>query len=581
MPHNLREHSSKHRSSIAEHCWEELFCIALPKHRMSFKRAISPAFVFIVSAFVVPRSQGTRLSSLFISSRPKPLASHTLTRNGYESYQAVGNRPMIVSMSLNGNNRAKSTKAPIDQKEFNKAVSSNNLHSIINYLESHDTLSLSDSDLQSLFDAIETATQNSDGNTVNTRALEDAKAIEFRSLDRARAQMTKLYRMLRDSGRLQTFGAVARDPPRELWLSMSLGPIYPASGSKIITPTLLEKITDIEMLNLTPQPTNFLLYGGAALAILEGIFSIYFQINFNVLVGFTLLFALADQILVSGAVFETGLRMVLPNMTTRITKHEAGHFLCAYLLGCPVEGVVLSTWAAIQDGRFGGRSTGAVSAGTSYYDIDLSEQIAGMKPLTRDSIDRFSIIVMGGIAAEALEFGRADGGAGDEEALVRFLRSLNPRSSNAVSTWSPDLIRNQARWGATQAVLMMKEYKPCYDALVDALERGGDLGTCIVAIENAAKKHGLGWLRQPIGTVFDEGEFGRWELGFNDMKSSFSNANPDLMEVINGGANGVPTFGEDPITSTEEFLQKYREQMTKKLESIDKQLAELDKEAKQ
>ena len=476
-------------------------------------------------------------------------------------------------MSLNGTNRAKS---PIDHIEFDQVVSSSNLQSIIHYLELHDLLSLSDSQLLSLFDAIETATKNSDGNTVNTRALEDAKAVEFRSLDRARAQMTKLYRMLRDCGRLQTFGAVARDPPKELSLSMPFGPVYPASGSKIITPTLLEEVTGIEMLNLTPQPTNFLLYGGAALAVLEGLVSIYFQINFNVLVGFTLLLALTDQVLVSGAVFETGLRMVLPDMTKRITKHEAGHFLCAYLLGCPVEGVVLSTWAAIQDGRFGGRSTGAVSAGTSYYDIDLSEQIAGMKPLTRDSIDRFSIIVMGGIAAEALEFGRADGGAGDEEALVRFLRSLNPRSSNAVSAWSPDLIRNQARWGATQAVLMMKEYKPCYDALVVALERGGDLGTCIVAIENAAKKEGLGWLRQPVGTVFDEGEFGRWEFGFNDMKNR-SNESPDII-VANGGTNGVPTFGEDPITSTEEFLQKYREQMTRKLESIDAQLAELDKE---
>ena len=86
-----------------------------------------------------------------------------------------------------------------------------------------------------------------------------------------------------------------------------------------------------------------------------------------------------------------------------------------------VEGVVLSTWTALQDGRFGGRSTRAVSAGTSYYDLDMSEQILGVKPLTHDSIDRYSIIVMGGIAAEALEFGRADGGAGDEDALVRIL----------------------------------------------------------------------------------------------------------------------------------------------------------------
>lgn len=145
----------------------------------------------------------------------------------------------------------------------------------------------------------------------------------------------------------------------------------------------------------------------------------------------------------------------------------------------------------------------------------MSKQISGVKPLTRDSIDRYSIIVMGGIAAEALEFGRADGGAGDEEALVRFLRSLNPRSGNSVKAWTPELIRNQARWGATQAVLLLQEYKPCYDALVDALERGGDLGSCVVAIEDAAKREGLGWLPKPLGTILEEGEFGKWVVGYD------------------------------------------------------------------
>lgn len=400
-------------------------------------------------------------------------------------------------------------------KELNQRLESNNLQQVISYLKSHAsfTRSLNSNQLKSIFDAIEVATVQSDENTVNKRSIEDAtisNAVEFRALDKARAEMSQLYQLLREEGKLRVFGAIGRLPPSSLRLPSPPGPIYPTTGSKIITPTLLETVTNMEMSSLTPQPTNFLLYGGAILASLEAIVSLVYGINFNFLVVTTLLLALADQILVSGAVFETALRIFRPEMTTRITKHEAGHFLCAYLLGCPVEGVVLSTWAALQDGRFAGRAGSAVSAGTSYYDIDLSEQIAGLKPLTRDSIDRYSIIVMGGIAAEALEYGRADGGAGDEEALVRFLRSLNPRSTNAVSAWTPELIRNQARWGATQAVLLMKEYKPCYDALVDALERGGDLGQCIVAIEEAAEKNGLGWLRHSSGTILEEGDFGKF-----------------------------------------------------------------------
>mmetsp|Transcript_3767 Transcript_3767/g.5762 ORF Transcript_3767/g.5762 Transcript_3767/m.5762 type:complete len:561 (+) Transcript_3767:167-1849(+) len=475
--------------------------------------------------------------------------------------------------------------------ELNQRLESNNLQKVISHLQSNApfTKSLNSNQLQSIFDAIEVATVQSDENTVNKRSIEDAtisSAVEFRALDKARAEMSQLYQLLREEGKLRVFGAIGRLPPSSLQQQLATaapsGPIYPTSGSKIITPKLLETVTSMEMASLTPQPTNFLLYGGAILASLEAIVSLVYGINFNFLVVTTLLLALADQILVSGAVFETALRIFRPEMTTRITKHEAGHFLCAYLLGCPVEGVVLSTWAALQDGRFAGRAGSAVSAGTSYYDTDLSEQIAGLKPLTRDSIDRYSIIVMGGVAAEAMEYGRADGGAGDEEALVRFLRSLNPRSNNAVAAWTPELIRNQARWGATQAVLLMKEYKPCYDALVDALERGGDLGQCVVAIEEAAEKNGLGWLRHSSGTILEEGDYGKWvpysdeDAGTMELNSGSKVEEPSSVPLTNGGTNGVPTLGEDPITEAEEFLKMYKENLTQKLETIDKKLNELD-----
>lgn len=546
-------------------------------------------------------------TSAFVGS-PRTASSSSLQLHRYR-----GNRRQSIQFNQRHTSLPSNRHSPLQMSlheatttttddAFTKAVESNNLQALISHLKSNPSSipNLTNAQLTSIFDAIEVATAETDENTVNKRAIEDATLIsatsssskgsnadvEFRSLDRVRSQMTQLYQLLREGGQLNVFGAIGRKPPSSSKFATPEGPIYPTMGSKIITPNLLEQITGMEMINLTPRPTNLLLYGGAALAVLEGILSLYLHINFNLLVFCTLLLALLDQVLVSGAVFETGLRMVLPEMKTRITKHEAGHFLCAYLLGCPVEGVVLSTWAALQDGRFGGRSTRAVSAGTSYYDLDLSEQISGMKPLTRESIDRYSIIVMGGIAAEAVEFGRADGGAGDEEALVRFLRSLNPRGGNAVKSWSPELIRNQARFGATEAVLLLKEYKPCYDALVDALERGGDLGNCIVAIENAAKKEGLGWLPKPFGMVLDEGEHGKWiPIEESDMMSS-SNGNSLAMDgsnvdptSTNGETNGVPTYGEDPITSTEHFLQKYREEMEQKLASIDQKLDELDRKS--
>lgn len=232
--------------------------------------------------------------------------------------------------------------------------------------------------------------------------------------------------------------------------------------------------------------------------------------------------------------------------------------LLAYLIGCPVEGCVLSSWGALQDARFGGKRT-TVSAGTSFFDPDLSDEINGRKPLTRASIDRYSVIVMGGIAAEALNFGRADGGYGDELALVTFITNLNPKGGGA-QTWNIGSIKNQARWGALQAILLLTEYKPCYDALVDALERGGDLGECILAIESSAKDNNLGPVQKPLGYIADQGVYGEWVT-----------EDPTFVPNMVGVASKTVSSTESDIMS----LAQLKAQMEKKLKDIDSQLDQL------
>ena len=128
------------------------------------------------------------------------------------------------------------------------------------------------------------------------------------------------------------------------------------------------------------------------------------------------------------------------------------------------------------------------------------------------------------------------------------------------------------------------------------MERGGDLGQCIVAIEDAAAREGLGWLKKPMGRILEEGENGKWVEISDEVITNGSNTVPEavngnsngMIQTTNGAStttgstektNGVPTYGEDPITSTEEFLRKYRDVMEKKLASIDEKLEELDNKA--
>ena len=367
-----------------------------------------------------------------------------------------------------------------EEQQFDKLLEDTKLGQAVDYFRSHPDLELSRDRWGRIFDAIEDATSEAELNSINTRQEQD-----FSLLSASRKEMTEMYETLKEQGHLRLFGAISKGN-------------FPASGSRTVRPSMLEEITSLSMKALTPRPSNTLLYAGAGVALLEALAGAYLGISLNLLFVLTIMAALSDRIFLNGALSETALKILSPQTQPKITRHEAGHFLCAYLLGCPVEGYVLSAWAALQDARFGSRS---VSAGTSFFDPDLSSQIASNK-VARSSIDRYSIIVMAGIAAEAVNYGQADGGAGDEMALISFLTNLNggPSSNPA---WNDVTIRNQARWGAMQAVLLIREYKDCYDALVDALERGGTLGDCIYAIENAGRNSGKLPLEKPLGYIVE------------------------------------------------------------------------------
>jgi hypothetical protein len=477
-------------------------------------------------------------SQAFVPLYPRHSHSQTLSRSQHAS------SPLFQSSTSTDNNNNEAAETPLDV-----ALARGRLGDAVRVLREQTTMELSRNQWNSIFDCIQEQTANN---------LNDDETEFSLQASRARQDMTDMYQLLLDKQQLALFGAIGSE-------------FAPVAGSHTLPPRLLESALNLPMEALTPQPTNTLLIAGGLVAALEIGLGSALHVPLPAFVLGSMLAATADRVFLNGAAFETFAKLASPGMQSKIVRHEAAHFLLAYLLGCPVEGVVTSAWAARQDKRFGARQ---VSAATSFYDPVLSQQMNTSGRVTRQAIDRYSIIVMAGIAAEAEAYGRADGGSGDEAALVAFLSQLNGgRAGGGQQVWSSESIRNQARWGALQAVLTLREYKPAYEALVEALERGGSLGDCVWAIEKAARDNNLTALSEPLGYLIED----------DDGLPMYSKSKPLKVRKETPAIDTyrkVITEAERPREfQVEELLQRlklYRVEAENKLKTIDDKLKSLD-----
>jgi hypothetical protein len=112
--------------------------------------------------------------------------------------------------------------------------------------------------------------------------------------------------------------------------------------------------------------------------------------------------------------------------------------------------------------------------------------------------------------------------------------------------------------GALQSVLIIKEYKECYEALVDAMEQGGSLGDCIYAIENTGREKNKHPLRRPLGYISEKGEEEIWTTSSPDetMETEIKQESTDIDQSL-------------------ETLRGYKEKLANKLIDIDEKLEDL------
>jgi len=157
----------------------------------------------------------------------------------------------------------------------------------------------------------------------------------------------------------------------------------------------------------------------------------------------------------------------------RVARHEAGHFLVAYLVGVLPRGFCLSTWEALQ------RDGLKLQAGTRLCDLAFQREVQS-GTLSAASLDRFCCIALAGVASEVLAFGgAAEGGRDDIQQLDALLTAL---------AFSQKRCDSQVRWTALAVTLLLRAHVAAHDALEGAMAEGKSVAECIGVIEAAISK---------------------------------------------------------------------------------------------
>lgn len=155
-----------------------------------------------------------------------------------------------------------------------------------------------------------------------------------------------------------------------------------------------------------------------------------------------------------------------PEYCDRIVRHEAGHFLTAYLLGIPIDAYTLTAWETLKTGVDG---NGGVVFKTD--DIDRAIQVG---KISQREIDRYCTVWMAGIAAEEITYGSAQGGRDDRLKLNLLWQQMNRPLAE---------VPLKQRWSMLQAKTLIEKETDAYSALVDAMVERRPVDECCELIE--------------------------------------------------------------------------------------------------
>ncbi|RDX68068.1 hypothetical protein CR513_52984 [Mucuna pruriens] len=151
-------------------------------------------------------------------------------------------------------------------------------------------------------------------------------------------------------------------------------------------------------------------------------------------------------------------------------RHEAGHFLIAYLVGILPKGYTISSLDALQkEGSLN------IQAGTAFVDFEFQEEVNTGK-VSATTLNKFSCIALAGVSTEYLIYGFAEGGLDDIRKLDLLLKGLGFTQKKADS---------QVRWSVLNTVMLLRRHEAARAKLAEALSMGKSVGTCIDIIEKS------------------------------------------------------------------------------------------------
>ncbi|MEO0350000.1 MAG: ATP-dependent Zn protease [Cyanobacteria bacterium P01_A01_bin.15] len=163
-----------------------------------------------------------------------------------------------------------------------------------------------------------------------------------------------------------------------------------------------------------------------------------------------------------------------PEYCDRIVRHEAGHFLAAYLLGIPIDNYTLTAWETLKIGVGG--------SGGVIFKTDDIDQAVEVGKISQQQIDRYCTVWMAGIAAEELTYGSAQGGRDDRLKLNLLWQQINRPLAE---------VPLKQRWSMLQAKTLIEKQPDAYGALIDAMAERRPVEECCELIEQHLQSAGV------------------------------------------------------------------------------------------